>query len=317
MGGFAFELPDAHLELSEPAEGSLLFAESGLRADDASEDPDTQFILEGLGGLEESLASLLGKLTITPGDGTGIGFGEVGATIVAGLAQHQAPKADSTDASTHGEDTCGGCSTPSSADEQGAAFATYDGPSTPRSAAATRASTGTPNSPAESPKTTGWGAKAVDPDLPPLPARARAASSPKTLLTSVTSTVIVRNIPRHCTAADFEKVLTKSAVIKDVDFLYAPMDLKGKCGVGHMFVNLRTEEAGERFSRLFHGRTAKEIGGKGTLEVVVAPVQGRAANVQKLQRSGVLMSMLADKPVWLPRLFDHEGGPEAFPTLTD
>jgi len=150
-----------------------------------------------------------------------------------------------------------------------------------------------------------------------LPARARAVSTTMMSPTSAGSTVLVRNVSRRSMPADFEEVLAKAGVMQDVDFLYVPMDLKGKLSTGCIFINFRTEEAGEKFKGTFHGSAAREFGGKGALEVVAAPIQGRQANVQKLQRSGVLMSMLADKPAWLPRLFDGEGTPEEFPTLVN
>jgi len=133
----------------------------------------------------------------------------------------------------------------------------------------------------------------------------------------VTSTMVLRNVPKRCTPADMEKVLAKADMLHDADFLYMPMDFKGKCGVGHVVINFRTEAAVEKFMQLFHGRAAKDIGGKGILEVAAAPLQGRDANVQKLQRSGVVMSMLACQPAWLPRLFDCNGATESFPELVN
>jgi hypothetical protein len=150
--------------------------------------------------------------------------------------------------------------------------------------------------------------------LPPLPARARRATPvPEETQPAVATSFVLNLIPKRCSRDVLLGHLKEFGFNEDVDFLYLPVDLKTMSNVGHVVLNFRSEEAVERFSKVFHGVAAKELfrsaaGGspKGRCEVVPAPVQGREANVRKLRQSGLLMSMLACKPAWLPLVRDEE-----------
>jgi len=154
--------------------------------------------------------------------------------------------------------------------------------------------------------------------LPPLPAKARLSEpvSPKKI--TANTTVTLQNIPKKCSRDQLTERLDEAGFHVDVDFVYVPVDLKSRCNMGSAIINFRTEAARARFAERFHEASAKEVfPGLGTArqvcEVSPAPVQGRDANVQKLQRSGLLMSLLASRPEWMPRLFDEEGAPVKFP----
>lgn len=142
------------------------------------------------------------------------------------------------------------------------------------------------------------------------------------------TTVTLKNVPRSYTREVMIKRLVEAGFQDEFDFLYLPADF-GKNGggarkgrtcsaAGHATVNFRTEEARERFEAAFHKANAKKAfpgaGGAKACEVALAPVQGKDANVQKLQNSGLLMSLLAERPEWLPALFDGEGELEPFVT---
>jgi len=180
--------------------------------------------------------------------------------------------------------------------------------------------------PTPAPAVTGWKLPAAvaekhapaDPDLPPLPARAKQAQAPQE--SAQRTTLLLQNIPRKCTRAFLEKRLAEEHFMGEIDFLYLPVDLKSKCNVGHAVLNFRSEDVCKRFSEAFHKIGIKQafpgLGGGGLTSVISAKDQGKEANVQKLQKSGLLMSMLAEMPDWLPQLFDDQGQAEEFPEQT-
>lgn len=121
------------------------------------------------------------------------------------------------------------------------------------------------------------------------------------------------HLPRKLGRDQLAQRLREVGLQGDFDFLYMPMDLKNRCSVGHAVVNFRSEEACKRFTKAFNKVTVKHAfpglnvtGGK-ACEVVPAPVQGRDANVRKLQQSVLLLSLLVERPEWLPQVYDEEG----------
>jgi len=129
-------------------------------------------------------------------------------------------------------------------------------------------------------------------------------------------TAMLRNIPNKYTRSMMVKQLNKAGFKGDYDFLYLPIDFKNRCNVGYVFLSFRTPEACARFGGEYHGTPAvKKLPGFNTTkicEVSPARVQGSDANVRRLQGSP-LMSQLADKPDWLPCLFDKDGEMLDFP----
>eukprot|EP00440_Ansanella_granifera_P000629 gb/GFBE01000682.1/.p1 GENE.gb/GFBE01000682.1/~~gb/GFBE01000682.1/.p1 ORF type:complete len:379 (+),score=106.16 gb/GFBE01000682.1/:1-1137(+) len=132
------------------------------------------------------------------------------------------------------------------------------------------------------------------------------------------STVLLKNLPKKCSAEQLQEVLAEKGLLKDVSFLYVPMDLKMKrCNQGHAVISFRSQEARAHFTETMHGASSKQAfpgsSANGTCSVSDAPVQGKSANVYKLQKSGLLLSMLAGTPEWMPRVFDEEGNQLDFP----
>jgi len=134
---------------------------------------------------------------------------------------------------------------------------------------------------------------------------------------SATTTVLLRNLPQRCSCSKLVDRLEEMGFRGDVDFVYVPVNLKSKCHMGEAFLNFRSEEATGRFTHIFHKASTKTafpgFNGSKPTEVTIAPIQGLEANVRKLQRSGLLLSMLASQPEWLPRIFDKDGCSVLFP----
>jgi len=158
-------------------------------------------------------------------------------------------------------------------------------------------------------------AESADPaDPPPLPARVRPVPSQANV---AVTTVTLQNVPKKYTRDMVAARLEDAGFGGEFDFLYVPVDLKNKCNAGSVIVNFRTEEACERFSKDFHKARVKDkfpgSSGSKVCEVTASQVQGKDANAQKVWKSGLLMSLLADKPEWLPGLYDEEGKAVASP----
>lgn len=130
------------------------------------------------------------------------------------------------------------------------------------------------------------------------------------------TSVIVQNVPKKCTRDHFAKTLDEAGFHGDYDLIYVTADLKQRnCGSGVVLVNFRSEEACTKFTTAFHKTgvavTFPGFVGKKAVEVEPALVQGLDANIRKLQKSGVLMSMLAERPGWRPARYNDAGQIEA------
>jgi hypothetical protein len=130
------------------------------------------------------------------------------------------------------------------------------------------------------------------------------------------TSVTVQNVPKKCTRDLLAKALDEAGFSGDYDLIYVTADLKQRnCGSGAALVNFRSEEACAKFTAAFHKTVVATVfpglAGKKALEVAAAPAQGLEANVCKLERSGVLMSMLAERPGWRPARYNEAGQIEA------
>lgn len=126
------------------------------------------------------------------------------------------------------------------------------------------------------------------------------------------SSVMLQNVPRKCSRDLLSKRLDEAGFRGDYNLIYVTADLKQRhCGSGSALVNFCSEEACTRFTAAFHktGVASAFPGfvGKKAIEVMPAPIQGLKANVQKLEKSGVLMSMLAERPGWQPARYNKAG----------
>lgn len=129
------------------------------------------------------------------------------------------------------------------------------------------------------------------------------------------TTAMLRNIPNKYDRDRLVEQLHKQGFKHDIDFLYLPIDFKNKCNVGYVFLNFKSTAGCMRFAKKFDGANALQLlpgyNSSKVCEVSPARVQGRDANVRRLQ-SSPLMSQLINRPDWLPILFEA-GEPQAFP----
>jgi len=127
------------------------------------------------------------------------------------------------------------------------------------------------------------------------------------------TSVMVQNVSRKCTRDLLANTLIEAGFSGDFDFIFVTADLKQRnCGSGSALVNFRSEEACARFTAAFHkninvATSFPGFVGKKAIEVTPAPIQGLDANVRKLEKSTVLMSILAERPGWQPARYDGAG----------
>jgi len=131
---------------------------------------------------------------------------------------------------------------------------------------------------------------------------------------AVPTTVMLRNIPNHCTR-DYLLERLNQEFAETFDFLYMPMDFKNYCNMGYAFINFKDIAFCHHFAATFHGvETSVCLPGFGSgkiCQVTPARVQGLHANIQRLRHSNV-GDQLADHPEWQPLIFNEIGDPRAF-----
>jgi len=281
-----------------------------------------EFKLEGVEDLQKSVASLLAGLTLPPGlaDGEGVamdtGSTSAGTTTASQGSPPSTPPA--LDGCTHDTPMNSNPEDLFAEEEFAAESSCLAKPSEGEHADSQPAETIAEHGPAL--------VVAVTPQVVFGHANTAASATadaalPLTQPQPVT-TVMLKNVPRSYTREILAKRIDEAGFQGIFDFLYMPADF-GKGGrachaTGHAVINFRTQEARERFEVAFHKVSGKKAfpgaGGAKVCDVSLAPAQGKDANVQKLQKSGLLMSLLAERPEWLPLLFDAEGAPETFST---
>lgn len=125
------------------------------------------------------------------------------------------------------------------------------------------------------------------------------------------TSVIVKNIPKHCTPETLLTRIHECGYFGEVDFIYVPIDFKkGDRSFGFAILNFSSFDACFKFAAEFHMADACDmmLGKKARkfIEISPAGVQGCQENVRRLQSSPVLIH-LAQYPDWLPRRVDGGG----------
>jgi len=128
-------------------------------------------------------------------------------------------------------------------------------------------------------------------------------------------TVMMRNIPNNYTHTMLRELLDSEGFAGRYDFLYMPHDLQTQAGLGFAFVNLLTQEDGDRMCQRLTGfkrwaiPSAKTcvVGWSGPMQ------QGLRANVERYRNSSVMHASVPEecKPLVLV-----DGVPVQFPPAT-
>ncbi|CAK0829905.1 unnamed protein product [Prorocentrum cordatum] len=115
------------------------------------------------------------------------------------------------------------------------------------------------------------------------------------------TTVIMSNMPLSFTQEDLFVLLDSEGFLHKVDFLYLPINLTTMFGIGCAIVNLTTREHAKEFARVFDGFSDWGSESSPACRVRWSEVQGRAANMQRLQNSPVMSASVPSscKPLLL------------------
>eukprot|EP00929_Paragymnodinium_shiwhaense_P112054 TRINITY_DN80313_c0_g1_i1.p1 TRINITY_DN80313_c0_g1~~TRINITY_DN80313_c0_g1_i1.p1 ORF type:complete len:602 (+),score=47.45 TRINITY_DN80313_c0_g1_i1:99-1808(+) len=130
--------------------------------------------------------------------------------------------------------------------------------------------------------------------------------------TAQATSVMLKNIPNSVDPMTLVSALDRN-YRGLYDYLYCPVDVESKHGVGYCFINFRSLQVCRRFKQEFHNVPAARLTGvhasKKVFEVAPARVQGQRANVDFLLQRGFLHEVQAVAPEWLPLVFDTHGTP--------
>jgi len=128
------------------------------------------------------------------------------------------------------------------------------------------------------------------------------------------TTVMLRNVPNDYTREMLCSLLDSNGFESCYNFLYMPIDLHKKVGVGYAFVNMVTHEDAERAVQSLQGFTRWEVPSLKVLDMCWGEhVQGLEAHTEHFRNSPV---MHADVPESFKPLVLKNGQPSPFPEPT-
>jgi len=120
------------------------------------------------------------------------------------------------------------------------------------------------------------------------------------------TSIMIRNLPFKLTRNKFIDLLGSFGFIKDINFVYLPVDTKIKQNIGYAFVNMKTTIALTQLITQFNNSKPKGLSGSKPLEITPARVQGLDANITHLRNAEVLRD-LNDLEDWLPVIIQDDG----------
>jgi hypothetical protein len=115
------------------------------------------------------------------------------------------------------------------------------------------------------------------------------------------TTIIVRNIVRHCTRMMLAKYLDSQGYMGKYNLLYLPQRFEGKGCFHYAFVNFLSHSVALDFRARFHRYNDPDLTGEMHLQIEWADCQGLQANIEKFRNSSVMHSSVEDecKPLLL------------------
>lgn len=110
---------------------------------------------------------------------------------------------------------------------------------------------------------------------------------PDEMVSSSSTTVMVRNIPSRFNQATLLQCFGESINISLIDFFYLPIDFRTGKNLGYSFVNFSTSEAMTEFISIFDGRRLNSNSHK-LLSTTPAKIQGFDKNYRLFSASAVM-----------------------------
>jgi hypothetical protein len=113
---------------------------------------------------------------------------------------------------------------------------------------------------------------------------------------SVETTVMMRNIPNNLKRCELLQLLDDEGFQGHYDFLYLPVDLKSKSGLGYAFVNLVSHESALAFTKHFDGYLSWAVQSEKVCKVAWSEgMQGLDTHVERYRNSPVMHEACSDE----------------------
>lgn len=128
------------------------------------------------------------------------------------------------------------------------------------------------------------------------------------------TTIVMRNLPKHCTRQALVAMLDDAGFSSLYDFIYVPTNFKIAASWGYAFINLVCPEVASSFWVSFDGRQLSALASNKACRLTWnAPQQGLQALVERYRNSPIMHALVPAecKPVVL-----KAGQPVAFPSPT-
>jgi len=128
------------------------------------------------------------------------------------------------------------------------------------------------------------------------------------------TTIMMRNIPNNVTREQLLVLVDDEGFQGRYDFLYLPVDLKKKVGLGYAFINFASHEDAEAFAQHFRGFNAWNMQSEKVCEITWSDVlQGLDAHVERYRDCPVMHESISDE--FKPVIF-QDGARVPFPAPT-
>merc|ERR1719159_1031032 len=127
------------------------------------------------------------------------------------------------------------------------------------------------------------------------------------------TTVMLCSLPKTCSRDMLISTMESKGFAQQYDFVYVPADLTTMLGLGFAFVNLISNEAGERLLKEFNGFDEWASFDSGQCVAKWSNLQGLRANVQRYQNSRIMHDSVPD--LCKPAMFEN-GMRVPFPKAT-
>jgi len=128
------------------------------------------------------------------------------------------------------------------------------------------------------------------------------------------TTIMMRNIPNNVTREQLLTLVNDGGFQGRYDFLYLPVDLKKKVGLGYAFINFACHDDAEAFARQFRGFKDWKMQSEKVCEITWSDaLQGFDAHVERYRDCPVMHESIADE--FKPLIF-KDGACLPFPEPT-
>lgn len=110
---------------------------------------------------------------------------------------------------------------------------------------------------------------------------------PAASISTVVTTVMIRNIPNKFKNQDLMEKIDVAGFSGMYDYLYVPIEARGRSNIGYAFVNFLTQQIAEKFMKDIDGYRFGQVNSTKRASCAAARVQGLEANIEHYRASFV------------------------------